>query len=1287
MQMRNRDIINEIITKHLGTVGMVDKKKYNIMQAVYAPEVKYEEVLLLRDTSFFGNGKSGNLITENAFISKESSGIFSFYYKDVKTIVVEEGTGKVIFHNGEEKYLLNSMNVKFLELLSEIVETIDQIDEVQDNTTVSESERFRECLLEDEREMLSQMIHKIYLTSSTYVYKIDQLKISKAINAFSVNTNKENVMAFIDFTVFGSGKEGIIFEYDKFIYKYKNTKVSFLYRDLEKIEIIGSEDGSISRIVMVYKDNSYNFIAAGDIPFSKGAQYFALKKALEFIKELYEEHQLSEEEEKKLTLEEIIEKLLRRYQTSLSTGVVYIGSDIDIEKFNKAKNKYAINAIYEQTFLIAENSSLLKKQNGCMITFWGFYSYDSGSKTAIYYNDIEHMESDKEHLYLTLKNGTKITICNDVFYEDVLCKLLTQMVQLYQYYQNNIEDYNIEDSKYDYITLLKSQNTCYEELSMEKLEEYSESGNPYSTLEMAKRYRKSGKSQGAIELLKGIQNAQAYYMLGEMFYEGELGNKDMVQAEYYFKCSMELGDLRAEVWLANFVFFGVNCNQDYDKGFKMYQNIVEKVEERFLPESIMNNLGVCYCFGYGCERDVLKAEYWLAKIYQTNDHAKFLLAEIYIEDQMFTDKVKQGISFLEELCEKGYKKAIYSYAELLMRGHNVDWDINRAKELLLSCEDEEDAQVMYLLGVIFVQHPEESGQEIKGAELIEKASEMGHVSATRDLAILYQYGICVKRSIAKASELFEKAAQQGDSYSAQWKDRTKEIFNRIRAIDLTYSDMSLDEVVYQKIEDKAIWNSQSDMEVYGLHKLVYDYPEMVKNNISVEKFEFAKKRFVNYERAINSGITQHANSIVVNQTRYFSNFLQRQGHGSGLEYGAHVNDLLHFKNAKWVGGTNVIHGADRIVNGVHIQSKCYDNVGRFMKSVFPDGEIRYQHEGKPMIIEVNSDLYENIQKVKHRMTPEQVEFLDKNLKNTGINSVQSNNITKFGNLESIKADAKLGVYTGLISMGLGMAASYGQAVLNGNSTEEARKQSLQVGINIFGKTFITTTITSQFMKTQFVQKSMPVPGVLTGEKAQGLLSHVTGDKMTQTTASNYMKATIVTSAVTVAVLSSADVVRLIQGRISKEQLFKNVTITTAQVAGGAAGMIIGSAIGDMLIPNEGFGKIIGGAIGAALVSGAAKNVTERTLNCFIENDGDKMLEIFNRQFAIVAEEYMLVEDEICYVSDTLMKGELLSDKVFRDIYASDDREEFCRELVTPFIEEVASLRNFIVLPRGEEMAS
>ncbi|WP_302376994.1 hypothetical protein [uncultured Gemmiger sp.] len=61
-------------------------------------------------------------------------------------------------------------------------------------------------------------------------------------------------------------------------------------------------------------------------------------------------------------------------------------------------------------------------------------------------------------------------------------------------------------------------------------------------------------------------------------------------------------------------------------------------------------------------------------------------------------------------------------------------------------------------------------------------------------------------------------------------------------------------------------------------------------------------------------------------------------------------------------------------------------------------------------------------------------------------------------------------------------------------------------------------------------------------------------------AAKLLRGNFITGTVTFAIMSSADIVRIFCGRISGEQLFKNLLCTAASVGGGSAGALAGASL-------------------------------------------------------------------------------------------------------------------------------
>ena len=105
-------------------------------------------------------------------------------------------------------------------------------------------------------------------------------------------------------------------------------------------------------------------------------------------------------------------------------------------------------------------------------------------------------------------------------------------------------------------------------------------------------------------------------------------------------------------------------------------------------------------------------------------------------------------------------------------------------------------------------------------------------------------------------------------------------------------------------------------------------------------------------------------------THYFDDKLVTpRGHGFAAEQANHLKDLYSGKKAVLVGDDNLKNGADRIVDGIQIQSKYCASGSKCIQECFKDGNFRYWNaDGSPMQIEVPSDMYESaIQSMRSRI--------------------------------------------------------------------------------------------------------------------------------------------------------------------------------------------------------------------------------------------------------------------------------------------------------------------------------
>ncbi len=448
------------------------------------------------------------------------------------------------------------------------------------------------------------------------------------------------------------------------------------------------------------------------------------------------------------------------------------------------------------------------------------------------------------------------------------------------------------------------------------------------------------------------------------------------------------------------------------------------------------------------------------------------------------------------------------------------------------------------------------------------------------------------------------------------------------------------------------------------------------------------------------GIGNYGN---VNKSFHEEKFHARQGHGFAAERANHLYDKFSGKDAHILGDNNQKNGADRIVDGVELQSKYCKTGSRCINECFSEkgkGEFRYYKNGKPMQIEVPSDNYDAaVEAMAEKIRRGQVVGVSdpkeaKNLVRKGhFTYEQARNIAKAGTVESLTYDSINGTIIATSAFGVSAVISFATSIWNGEDFEIALQNAAFSGVKIGGTAFITSILTSQLSKAGLnsalvnsSETAVKMMGKMMGNKSYTILanafrngSNISGAAAMRS-AAKVLRGNVITAGVTVAVLSTVDIANIFQGRISGKQLFKNLTNTTSTVAGGAAGWLGGAALGSA-IPIV--GTIVGGLIGSVAVGTAAGKATDTVLDAHIKDDAEEMISIIQKQFEILAVNYLLSSMEAEKSADTLQ--EKLNGKILKDMYASDNREEFAQNLLLPIVENQTNRRKKIFTPNEQDM--
>lgn len=434
-------------------------------------------------------------------------------------------------------------------------------------------------------------------------------------------------------------------------------------------------------------------------------------------------------------------------------------------------------------------------------------------------------------------------------------------------------------------------------------------------------------------------------------------------------------------------------------------------------------------------------------------------------------------------------------------------------------------------------------------------------------------------------------------------------------------------------------------------------------------------------------------------------FSTPRGHGFAAERANHLYDTLTGKKATIVGDDNAANGADRIVNGVAIQSKYCSSGSKCIQECFHDGKFRYiNSDGTPMQIEVPSDKYDAaVEAMKSRIRRGEVpnvnnpEEAEKIVRKGHFTYEQAKNIAKAGTVESITFDSVNGMIIATSSFGISSCLTFATSIWNGESFDEALKNATYSGLKVGGTAFITAVLSSQLsragLNSLLVGSSEAVINVL-GPKASAVLVNAfrSGTNIygaaAMKSAAKLLRGNVITAGISVAVLSTVDIVNIFRGRISGAQLFKNITNTASTVAGGTAGWVggatAGAALGSMIpVIGTAIGGVVGGLVGSLAGGAVAGEVSNAVLDNFIEDDAEEMIRIVEKEFTDLSTDYLLNKEEVEKIVNNLKDA--LAGSALKDMYADSNKHKYANNLIRPYIEKIVKEREKIELPTEEEM--
>lgn len=346
-----------------------------------------------------------------------------------------------------------------------------------------------------------------------------------------------------------------------------------------------------------------------------------------------------------------------------------------------------------------------------------------------------------------------------------------------------------------------------------------------------------------------------------------------------------------------------------------------------------------------------------------------------------------------------------------------------------------------------------------------------------------------------------------------------------------------------------------------------------------------------------NGASAASSAQSTNSYMQYTQYRNRQAHGWAAEDANAMADRLAGKNVSQVGRDNSCNGADRIVDGVQIQTKYCATAQDSVNAAFQDCRYRYGD----MKLEVPKEQYEEAvklmaDKIRDGQVPgvtDPTAASDMVVKGNCTYN-EARNIAKAGNIDSIKFDVKTQAVTCGLTCGMSFLLTYVNDVRGGKTHKEALKaaslQAAKSGVTAMivgvGTQQLLRTAVGRSMAASATHASRTVMDVACktqlGQRAvEKTASALVGKQLVGQAAKNVltkgMRTNMVTGGVMLAAQTIPDAIKVCQGKMSCGQFCENTASNAAGVGGGYAGATAGAAIGTLIFP--GVGSVIGGIIG------------------------------------------------------------------------------------------------------------
>ena len=363
------------------------------------------------------------------------------------------------------------------------------------------------------------------------------------------------------------------------------------------------------------------------------------------------------------------------------------------------------------------------------------------------------------------------------------------------------------------------------------------------------------------------------------------------------------------------------------------------------------------------------------------------------------------------------------------------------------------------------------------------------------------------------------------------------------------------------------------------------------------------------------------------------------GHGFAAEYANNTIDKLRypFKKVELVGQGNELKGADRRVGNQLIQTKYHKDARESVNAAF-DSSNNGMYKYKDKQLEIPKDQYDRgLEIFGEKIRQGKVEGVTnpaeaKNIIRKGrITYGEAKNIAQSEKLTSLKYDALDGAINSLPGASISFVIVFAQAKWSGIETKKATLIAGEQGFWALVKGTLIYAGSQQFAKR------------LTTQISDYFRKKVTAEVVARRAA----------PVISFAVIITPDIFDALVGRISSQQLLKNVAVAGGGMLAGAGAGAVGGALAGPV------GAVVGALAGGIAGGFGVKLIADQ----FIEDDRVEMFAQLKEEFIDLVMIISLSQEEFNKIQEGVFNERL--EDLLKDMF---QRKEGSRNYAKEFVE-------------------